>query len=329
MQTLGTQFCRKAVWMVPGGGGATSLVPPPRWTLRPSSWSSCTVLLRQAQQQQRRGMAGGKRDTLHKRTIHKCEKHRLILRYCNQLFGIAEITQPKVGRRPAFRPALWVRLETLLFHEVFRNWTKIKHFVDAFEKSKGLYVMETKENILRHKALRADAKKNPQNSTVATHKTNRATEQHRQHTSVNDFDTPERDALPVKPTPMDVIKEKGRMCSSKIRRRTRALLDDEILFVRIDPRKLDPEKHIIPKQYRRIVEEMEPQRKAEAAAAKAAYDAYVRAMNAARSSRRRKRLRIEQKQKKQGNVNSPHDKHSMNSSSLHQRRFRSKKGSVV
>jgi hypothetical protein len=249
-------------------------------------------------------MAGGKRVSLHQRTIHKDYKQRLILRYCNQLFGIANITQPSKITQ-TFRPGLWVRLETLLFHPVFQNWTNIMHFIEAFEKTKSLYVMETKANILHHKALRQQAKKDAKAAAATGLSKQQQRRQFLQHTSVNspvyNASSLEEDSKPmVQPTPMEVIKEKGRICKLKLKRRKRSasrknklaeepLQDDEILFVRLNPYKLDPDKHVIPRAYQRIVDDRTEQRQAEKVAQKAAWDAMMKRKNAAKHRRRLRR----------------------------------------
>ena len=69
-----------------------------------------------------RYMGGGKRYSKHNPKIHIKQRHRLILKYCEDIFK---------------NRSRWVRMESLMYSDTFRGWTKVKTFLGAFESEKG------------------------------------------------------------------------------------------------------------------------------------------------------------------------------------------------
>ena len=69
-----------------------------------------------------RFMGGGKRYSKHNPKIHIKQRHRLILKYCEDIFK---------------NRSRWVRIESLMYSDTFRGWTKVKTFLGAFESEKG------------------------------------------------------------------------------------------------------------------------------------------------------------------------------------------------
>ena len=69
-----------------------------------------------------RFMGGGKRYSKHNPKIHIKQRHRLILKYCEDIFK---------------NRSRWVRMESLMYSDTFRGWTKVKTFLGAFESEKG------------------------------------------------------------------------------------------------------------------------------------------------------------------------------------------------
>ena len=69
-----------------------------------------------------RFMGGGKRYSKHNPKLHINQRHRLILKYCEDIFK---------------NRSRWVRIESLMYSDTFRGWTKVKTFLGAFESEKG------------------------------------------------------------------------------------------------------------------------------------------------------------------------------------------------
>ena len=126
----------------------------------------------------RRWMGGGssKKSTLHSKHMHPKSKHKKILRYCDELLGATnsyqtiELLMKKSSPGKQKKRALqqnhasvsgmletdkmrfvrardqWIKLETLLYCNTFRGWTKIQTFVDAFSKSNHRYELKQVDN---------------------------------------------------------------------------------------------------------------------------------------------------------------------------------------
>lgn len=96
-------------------------------------------------------MGGGKKNkTLHNRKIHPQYKRRLILKYCDEMLGAAD---PYKSKRSSNK---WIPINRFIYDPKFRGWTKLKHFVKAFEESKGRYVLEKREKEEYFVQLNAD-----------------------------------------------------------------------------------------------------------------------------------------------------------------------------
>ena len=150
---------------------------------------------------QRRWMGGGSRFTVHSRNLFPDHKHKLILRYCDQFFGVTEKENPRILR--TIRRGVWVRIETLMYHDLFKGWTKVKHFINAFAKSKGRYIVDTKRNVEEAKRQREVARCVAMGKPVPPHL--------------------------EKPKPMLKQKPKLKYRNQKV------LTDDEIFYVRLSP----------------------------------------------------------------------------------------------
>jgi hypothetical protein len=85
-------------------------------------------------------MGGGKRYALHSNLLHPERKKRLILRYCDEIFGAAD---PHKRKRSSSR---WYPVRRWLNNEKFRGWTKLKFFISAFENSNGRYQLKQDED---------------------------------------------------------------------------------------------------------------------------------------------------------------------------------------
>ena len=151
-----------------------------------------------------------------------------------------------------FRPRLWVRLEGLLFHKMFTGWTKIKHFLAAFEQSDGRYVVDTKANILKHKTAIIEKRKRAREA-AKQETSNKPQEHPKSIINIHRLQHDDTDTT-YKPLSWDELHELGARAHAKIRpnkkRNKRGTLeDDEIFFVRLDPSQLCEGKHIIPEGY--------------------------------------------------------------------------------